>query len=590
MAEDPLYEEEVESSSRSSRRGRSRQIPLRTRLQIGVLSPFRWLWWYIVNRDVVRLVRGLPVALVIIVVLVMVIQIRELSSDVLSDRYRLAAYEAAEADEIDTWMMWLEESANHAPNDKTLKFDLVLAYEASGNLKRAMSLASILAPDNGRGFMKAHVWIAKTLVEQSNGRFGKAQLKRIRHHLNEVLARDEFDEMANFLMGQIYQAEGTLDSAVVHYARLPSTNFRGQFLLSIAHRQLGQESEAREVMGDLSAMLAKSTLANPDDFLSRIGWARSEAFLGNWPTAVKITIDGLRRLGLDIVEEPDSVPLVDSRKLLESKFDLDENSKMLEDEAHRSLDSKDDLKVEMARFKILRVQLANYYLGWRAQLSRQKDRDFDLETELLLLAVGIAPDFVPGMLELIQTAESGEGGEEVQDRLMRLVASGRASPAAHFMLGTNAMMADDLEAAERHLRLAVKGNPRLFVALNNLAVLLYRSDPPRLEEADALATTALNLNPSHPEIRETRGQIRAKMGMVDEAISDLEFGLAGTRFPKGTLATLINLYEKIGSEEMASTYRKRLRDLELQADGGSKKNDDSDDPSREDKPEDGPDS
>ena len=55
------------------------------------------------------------------------------------------------------------------------------------------------------------------------------------------------------------------------------------------------------------------------------------------------------------------------------------------------------------------------------------------------------------------------------------------------------------------------------VLLNNLAWVLLSAEPPQLDKALSMADAAVKALPQHPEIRETRGVILARLGRSDRS-------------------------------------------------------------------------
>ena len=93
------------------------------------------------------------------------------------------------------------------------------------------------------------------------------------------------------------------------------------------------------------------------------------------------------------------------------------------------------------------------------------------------------------------------------------------------------------------------------VLLNNLAWVLLSAEPPQLDKALSMADAAVKALPQHPEIRETRGVILARLGRWTEALADLEIALAA--FPDRAYIhdSLADAYQHLGDPDMAARHR-----------------------------------
>jgi tetratricopeptide (TPR) repeat protein len=137
----------------------------------------------------------------------------------------------------------------------------------------------------------------------------------------------------------------------------------------------------------------------------------------------------------------------------------------------------------------------------------------------------------------------------------------------HLILGTSAIGEAEADSAKTHLEQALAQNPKVPATLNNLAWILSRQKEPDLDRAFGLADQAVKLAPSSPELRETRGQILAKQGKWQEALTDLESVLPYYTNSPRLEAELPQLhvaiatsYENLGNAEMAKLHRDKAGD------------------------------
>ncbi len=130
---------------------------------------------------------------------------------------------------------------------------------------------------------------------------------------------------------------------------------------------------------------------------------------------------------------------------------------------------------------------------------------------------------------------------------------------SHFILGTIALNAGKIAEATQHLELAAKNNPNLPGLLNNLAHAIYVSESPDLERALRYANEANTIEPNHPFLHETRGQIYLKMKRYTDAIADLEVALNAPELRAQAREALAQAYEATGQTEIAKRQREMIQ-------------------------------
>ncbi len=158
------------------------------------------------------------------------------------------------------------------------------------------------------------------------------------------------------------------------------------------------------------------------------------------------------------------------------------------------------------------------------------------------------------MIDLVVQIQKDENSEAAA--LRKALVEGVGADTAHFIQGTVALLENDIEQAEVHLKQAAKANPNLPGILNNLAVAMAAKEGADLAKALKLAEAAVERLPNHPYIRETRGQILCKMKKYGDAISDLEFALQATELAVPIHRSLAEAYDALGQTELAEEHRK----------------------------------
>lgn len=97
--------------------------------------------------------------------------------------------------------------------------------------------------------------------------------------------------------------------------------------------------------------------------------------------------------------------------------------------------------------------------------------------------------------------------------------------------------------------------PDNYIALNNLAMLIYKFEPDHLAEGLAYARRAEELLPASPEIQETIGQLLVRMGKTDEAQALLEGCVDKLPMEWNLHNSLAQIYEHKGLMDKARAHR-----------------------------------
>ncbi len=206
----------------------------------------------------------------------------------------------------------------------------------------------------------------------------------------------------------------------------------------------------------------------------------------------------------------------------------------------------------------LRRELGDAYLGRALLLQRTRPQLVSERLESLQLALTFTPNH-PRVLESIaelvrpDSAKAGDAYELLSSSL----AEGTATPMVHLMLSMAAYERGEFDLEQHHLQLALTGDPKLVVAMNNLAWRLATGEPPELEKAFELIDNAVTQAPERPEFRATRGRIHQLLGRNTKAIIDLEAALAKLKDRPDINDSLAQLYDEIGDDQLAEHHRSR---------------------------------
>jgi tetratricopeptide (TPR) repeat protein len=451
---------------------------------------------------------GVPAVLVGFGLVAFVYVTTQTSRHQLTDKYHERAQAALRSDNLPVAdlcfqkMSFLDGSSNEA------LFGLGLVAERQGDISRAGDLMRRIAPDTERGHAKAHLWLAQYLVRRGPVKNEDGQeLLLLKHHLHQAVAAMPNLVDADRMLADIYGAEKNPKEAAVHLERVsqadPSVLLKLAQLYDSLNRKPQAERTARRALKHFQTL----TEDEPANLAHRWEWAASEAFLLQYATAANILAPGLQ-----IANEAETV-----------------------------------------RY---RAGLAEVFVLWYDQLSKTAPAELSSRLELLQQALQFGPNDTRVLSRLaVFTAQGNDETGAARTELKRILAAGRAPGIVHLILGTAALGTEDEAEGLRHLELAMEGLPQTPAAINNLAWALANGEKPDMDRASQLIEVAVNLAPQYAEIRETRGQIRARQGKTKEAIADLEFALGKLPGRQDIHRTLATLYTELGDPELAEQHR-----------------------------------
>ncbi len=311
---------------------------------------------------------------------------------------------------------------------------------------------------------------------------------------------------AHRLLGQLCLVRKDYQQGIVHIEKAELADDPVlQLTLAQVYALLNRRSDAEKAAKAARRSFESLTESAPDRPEHRLGWAKTEMFLLNHERAAAILEAGVSQV-------------------------------------HTPADTK--------RFHLA---LADVYIGRYDRVSKSNPDHLAKRLELLQQAIRVAPNSTAALA--VQGDDNSDAVRAAQVELKRVLAAGNAPAVVHFLLGTAALGTENQDLAIRHLEQAFEQGPEGFAAANNLAWALAHAEAPDLERAERLIKAAFQRAPNHPEIRETRGVIYAKMGKTKEAIVDLEFALRAFPDRKSLHTALAELYENLGDNELAQQHR-----------------------------------
>jgi predicted Zn-dependent protease len=454
----------------------------------------------------------IPAALTILLVILLAPWMRRTAQLDSSTRYRAQAGQALEEGNLALAELCYRKLA-YLDKDPTNKYGLGIVAQRRDQPQRALRLMEQIAPLDRPGYAPAHFWIASYLAalplpEDRNER--SRFLTVIERHLRLLLQTDADHDEAHVLLGNVYWRVGQWARAQDQLRQVQTERPEILYLMAQAAAFQGNPETAKNYAEAAGRLLRQQIAREKDVIEAELQLAAVEAFLRRHEQAAELLQNGWER-----TNDP--------------------------------------------RYRESLIQL----LGAWFQLTPLGDT----ERRLAVVQQALALDKDdPAVLRCIAglAVTQAEGREEVQ-RLVEGILSDASSPAAaaaHFVLGTFASNAGDLEKARFHLEQAYQAMPDQASVANNLASVLIDAVPPDLERALELANIAVTASPNRPEFRGTRGRVMLKMRRWKEAASDLEYLMKAMKDNPQLHRMLARAYEELGDSMRAEKHRERAENLE----------------------------
>lgn len=398
----------------------------------------------------------------------------------------------------------LAEEGDVAPE---VDYKLAVCLSIEGEHDRAEAIIDLLAPEGGTGLPEAHLWKARRLL--SGKGLTPATLNAVEGHLKYVLTRNADWVEANARLGMLYLTSGRTDKAVPLLEKAARALPELLMVLARLAAVRGDRPWAKTRANEARKAFEQRATANLDDHDSRLRWAESTLFLGEYAETVSILQRGLALKG-----------------------------------------GGDDERYLKA--------LGQAYLGWADSLDSspgvvKADR-------LTLLKQGLLSD--PSNLLLIDRFTAliragGPEGERARATMRELLPRGRSQAPANFALGLDAWQRGRLSEALPYHEEAYRLNPEFTPYANNLAYLLATGPKPDLPRALGIINKVLAVDPDRPQFRETCGQVLVRLGRWEEALPDLEAALPAFPDDAGVHQALAESYEHLGKLDKAAEHRRR---------------------------------
>ncbi len=399
------------------------------------------------------------------------------------------------------------------PNSEEYAFNRATIEAQAGNDQTAKALMSELA--TSKKSAQAALWLANSVGDRKDfGNWSDEDRKAYVRWLSLAVENDPTSVLPRRLLSDVLLVYGDNRGAYTTLLPVADADEDITYIVTFLEKELGMLEAARGRAEKLTRVYKDRLSETPQDIAARSRYAALFILREQYAEAV----DLLKR-GLVLASTPEDT-------------------------------------------KILRNAIAEAMVLESTMIADtdQSPRGLMRSLERLREAMAVDPTN-PSLLEAVAQAclRAADSKNDELIVLREALVQGVSSDTAHFILGTVALNAGDIEEAKQHLEIAVKSNPNLPGLLNNLAHAISHEEEPDLERALRLSDAAVANLPNHAYLRETRGQIYFKLKRYTEAIADLEIALSAKELRPRIRESLATAYDALGRTDIAERQRELLK-------------------------------
>jgi tetratricopeptide (TPR) repeat protein len=396
-------------------------------------------------------------------------------------------------------------------NNKRARYYVGLQMQARGASDQARPMMESLAPAGDSGYPPAHAWLATDLLIRAQNRI-PIDLAALEHHLAKAANWSGVNPQLLMTYAQLLERQEKVSLAVAVAQRAAERQPRLNLALAELCRRHQREDQMKTAAERAERHFRRSfgRQDEPDD--DRIGAAQALVLLGR-PTEAETVL----REGLALRPDRPGV----------------------------------------------RQALSNLYLLEYRRSLRPSDTGFQANLPLLNAALQADPSNPSVSEEVARLSSFGVAADErMEEALRKQLASGQATAVTHLLLADNFYARQMVDQAITHWQLALAQDPRLVLALNNLAVALTRIEPPQLEPAQELIERALQIAGPRPELLDSQGQVLLASGKLSQAVASFERALESQPDRIRTRQRLADAYLQLGLEAQAEAQLEVIQRLQ----------------------------
>ncbi|MFK7819193.1 MAG: tetratricopeptide repeat protein [Planctomycetaceae bacterium] len=422
-------------------------------------------------------------------------------------RYRNAGFAALRENEPEKAELYFKRMGRLDSTDMEGRFGMAMTAEKLNNLPLAYRLMTGLAHGDTT-YPLAHHWLAEKILEDRGDDLSEDDFWQVQRHLEEAVAEPTAFVKAHALLGSLLMSRGEHHEAIPHLAAVVDSRPELRIALARAYAATGSQEDAGQEVERALGHFRSMSLASPGNADCCLIRVQCEIMSGHKVTAVRVLKRARNRFPED------------------GRF-----REVLEDMHFAEADS-----------------------ALRAE-------DFETALQHLDEVMRLNPE-ATGILERFAVVAGSKANvnDMALEKLKSVAAAGKAPAAAHLAIGGVLLQRRDTAGAIYHFEIGLRHNPDSVALLNNLAWCLSREDPKGNKRALRLIERALERaevnSKTRAEVRETHGQILARMGRFSEAAVSLESALPKLTDRSDAHATLAQIYDQLGQSSMAGLHRK----------------------------------
>ncbi len=416
-------------------------------------------------------------------------------------------------------------------NNPRSRFVVAMVHAQRGSYMQAKSILRTIAPDDRDGYSPAHAWLSQFHIQQ--GIQTSEQVSLVRHHLLAAFKGDRVPTHVLAAGGQFFNVLKEFETALACWQRAVSSMPQYWLQMSETAKLCGKDRLADEALQNAVAYFQNKVTQNPRDNHNRILLAES---------------------------------LVRQKKLDEGERVLIEGRRIKDDFQLRRLHSQ----VYVARY---RMTLGVVDGGINANLAAL-NQALDIDPTNPIIFEEVAH---------LATLGGAQSSDKLMVELRSFLAEGRATATTHLWIAelhlvaiqkaeasgrtiADPKVASDYKTAIFHLEQFVNRQPDAADCLNNLAHVLVKAAPSRLNDALKFAKQATSLSqPPRAEFFDTLGMVYLAMNDAKLAIAAYERAIelkpTEGEFHRGAAAA----YDKAVDKNMAEIHRQKAKALDAKA-------------------------
>lgn len=388
-------------------------------------------------------------------------------------------------------MMSLDPSLRHQS-----LFCMVIAHQGLGHQDKAQSLLSTLAPPDRPVFAQAHMYAARTLLQQRDAL--PQQFGLIKAQLNQVLALEPESVEAHEILGSIYSSFGELSLACDHFSAIVKQRPNYMITLALLARKQSNEKAAenwtRDALNYFQNAVEQSESDKPSNRIAYI-----EALM------LKNDFEKARNV-------------------------LDEGRKLSGDAPYEAI-------------------VAPVCVGLARHLATTDPGKLDFRIKLIREGMAVAPKDVE-LLGLLLGLSEREGVESPQagDRIIKMLGKKDVWPPLLFVGAKISRSRGDSGSVNTFLEHANALDPKAPVLAHNLAMAGGMN---YIQFGLELVDFAIEKIPNEPLFRMGRGQILTRLSRVQEGLSDLQYCLERVENKAPVHQAIADAYLALGMKNLA---------------------------------------